>query len=89
MWVPKSRPSEPGTDQSYRSGGADGVLSLPAAWTHEEKFPLEIGIPGFRDSTVLVSGRTGGIGQRSQYQFQGVARAPPVIQVGHRGQNMG
>ena len=28
-------------------------------------------------------------GQRSQYQFQGAARAPPVTQVGHRGQIMG
>ena len=35
------------------------MLSLPVAWTHEEGLPLEIGIPGFRDSTVPVSGRTG------------------------------
>ena len=29
------------------------------------------------------------IGQRSQYQFQGAARAPPITQVGQRGQTMG
>ena len=34
------------------------MLSLPAARTHEEGLPPEIGIPGFRDSTVPVSGRT-------------------------------
>ena len=42
-----------------RSGGADGVLSLPASWTHEEGLPQKTGIPGFRDSAVPVSGRTG------------------------------
>ena len=36
----------------------DGVLPLPAARTYEEGLPLEIGIPGFRDSAVPVSGRT-------------------------------
>ena len=35
------------------------MLPLPAAWTHEEGLPLEIGIPGFWDSTVPVSGRIG------------------------------
>ena len=30
-----------------------------AAWTYEEGLPLEIGIPGFRDSAVPISGRTG------------------------------
>ena len=35
------------------------MLPLPAARTHEEGFPLETGIPGFWDSTILVSGRTG------------------------------
>ena len=35
------------------------MLPLLAAWTHEEGFPPEIGIPGFRDSAVPVSGRTG------------------------------
>ena len=35
------------------------MLSLPAAWTHEEGLPPETGIPGFWDNTVLVSGRTG------------------------------
>ena len=35
------------------------MLSLPAAWTHEEGLPLETRIPGFRYSTVPVSGRTG------------------------------
>ena len=59
MRVPKSRPSGPGTDESCQSGWADGVLPLPAAWTYKEGLPLETGIPGFWDSTVLVSGRTG------------------------------
>ena len=58
MRVPESRPSGPGTDESYRSGGADGVLPLSAAWTHEEGLPPETRILGFRDSAVLVSGRT-------------------------------
>ena len=49
----------PGIDESCRSGGADGVLPLPEAWTHEEGLPPETGIPGFRDSTVLIGGRTG------------------------------
>ena len=35
------------------------MLSLPAAWTHKEGFPLETGIPGFWDSTVSVSSGTG------------------------------
>ena len=35
------------------------MLPLPAAWTYQEGLPLETGIPGFRDSVVPVSGRTG------------------------------
>ena len=35
------------------------MLLLPAAWTYEEGFPPEIGIPGFWTSSVPVSGRTG------------------------------
>ena len=35
------------------------MLPLLAAWTHEEGLPLETGIPGFWDSIVPVSGRTG------------------------------
>ena len=35
------------------------MLTLLAAWTHEEGLPLETGIPGFWDSTYLVSSRTG------------------------------
>ena len=35
------------------------MLPLSAAWTHEEGLPLETGIPGFRDSIVPISGRTG------------------------------
>ena len=35
------------------------MLSLPASWTHEEGLPPETRIPGFWDSTVPVSGRTG------------------------------
>ena len=43
----ESRPPGPGTDESYRSGGADGMLPLSAAWTHEEGLPPETRIPGF------------------------------------------
>ena len=35
------------------------MLPLSAAWTHEEGLPPETGIPGFWDSIVLVSNRTG------------------------------
>ena len=59
MRVPESRPSGLGTDESCQSGRADGMLPLSAAWTHEEGLPLETGIPGFWDSTVPVSSRTG------------------------------
>ena len=59
MRVPESRPSGPGIDESYRSGGTDGVLPLLATWTHETGLPSETGIPGFWDSTVLVSIRIG------------------------------
>ena len=59
MRVPKSRPSGPGTDESFQSGGAYGMLSLLATRTHEEGLPPKTGIPGFWDSTVLVSSRTG------------------------------
>ena len=59
MRVLESRPPGPGTDESCRSGGTDGVLPLSAAWTHETGLPPETGILGFRDSTVPVSSRTG------------------------------
>ena len=35
------------------------MLPLSAAWTYETRLPPEIGIPGFWDSTVPVSSRTG------------------------------
>ena len=35
------------------------MLPLSASWTHETGLPLETGIPGFWDSTVPVSSRTG------------------------------
>ena len=35
------------------------MLPLSAAWTHEMRLPPETGIPGFWDSTVPVSSRTG------------------------------
>ena len=57
--VPESRSSGPGTNQGCQPGWADGVLPLPAAQTYEEGFPSETGIPGFRDSTVPISDRTG------------------------------
>ena len=41
------------------AGWVDGVLSFPAAWTHEEGLFLEIGIPRFLDSVVPVRSRTG------------------------------
>ena len=47
MRVSESRPSGPGTDESYRSGRANGVIPLSAAWTHEEGLPQETGISGF------------------------------------------
>ena len=59
MRVPESRPSGPGTDESCRSGGTDGVLPLSAAWTHETRLPPETWIPRFWDSTVLVSSKIG------------------------------
>ena len=59
MRVPGLRPSGPRTDQGCRSGWANGVLSLPIAWTHEEGLPPETRIPGFWDSAVQVSSRTG------------------------------
>ena len=52
------RPSGPGMDQSFQSGWADGVLSLPAAQTYQEGLPLETRIPRLRDGAVPVSGRT-------------------------------
>ena len=58
MRVPESRPSGPGTDESCRSGWADGVLPLPVARTYEEGLPPETGIPGFWDITVPLSSRT-------------------------------
>ena len=47
MRASESRPSGPGTDESYRSGWADGVLPLLAARTHEEGLPLGQGSPSF------------------------------------------
>ena len=35
------------------------MLPLSAAWTHEEGLPPETGIPGFWDTTVLVSSSAG------------------------------
>ena len=35
------------------------MLPLSVAWTHETGLPPEIGIPGFWDITVPVSGRPG------------------------------
>ena len=59
MRVPKLRSSRLGTDESCRSGGTDGVLPLSATWTHKTGLPPETGIPGFWDSTIPVSSRTG------------------------------
>ena len=98
MRVPESRPSRPGTDESCRSGGTEGVLPLSTAWTHETGLPPETRIPGFSDITVPVSSRTGedtvhsstaGTGQRGQSQFQGATWAPHISQAGSRGQSMG
>ena len=47
------------------------MLPLPAARTYEEGLPPETGIPGFQDSTVPVSGRTGeGIVHSSTAQYR-------------------
>ena len=60
------------------------MLPLSAAWTHEEGLPPETGIPGFWDSTVAGQERIQyvpplhGTGQRSQSQFQGATREPPI-----------
>ena len=94
MRVSRPRPSGPGIDQSCRSGWADGVLSLPTAWTYGEGLPPKTGIPGFRDSVVPVSGRTGKdtiYSSTAWYrpESQGAARAPPVTQAGQRGQVRG
>ena len=94
MRVPESRPSGPGIDESCQSGLADGVLPLPTAWTHEEGLPSETGIPGFRDSTVPVGGKTGEdtihfstTRYRSEepVSVQGATWTPPISQVGLRG----
>ena len=55
----KQRASSSRGFQGFRSGWADGVLSLPAAWTFEEGLLPETGIPRFRDNIVPFSGRTG------------------------------
>ena len=55
----KAAPSGPGTDQSFQSGWADGVLPFSAAQTYEEVFTLETGILDFWDSAVPISGGTG------------------------------
>ena len=74
------------------------MLPLPTAWTYKEGLPPETGILGFWDSAVSIKGRIGedtvysstpSTGQRSQYQFQGVIRAPLVTQAGQKGQTMG
>ena len=72
------------------------MLPFPAARTYEEGLTLEIGIPGFWDITVPVSGGTGEdtiYSSTAQYRpeelVQGAARAPPVTQAGQRGQAMG
>ena len=73
----------------------DSSPTLTATWTYEEGLPPETGIPGFWDSTVPVSGRTGedtvvppppSKGQGNQYQFQGATPAPSTSQMGQIGQ---
>ena len=60
--------------------------------------PPEAGIPGFWNSIVPVSNRTGEdtirsstarYSQRGHPQFQGATRAPHISQAGPRGQSMG
>ena len=52
MRVPESRPSGPGIDESFRSGGVDGVLPFSATWTHEEGLPLETDNPDRPEAVV-------------------------------------
>ena len=74
------------------------MLPLSAAWTHEEGLPPETGIQGFGTAqSQSIAGQERihyispqhCIGQRSQSQFQGATRAPPISQAGPRGQSMG
>ena len=90
--------SGPGTDESCQSGGADGVLPLSAAWTHEEGLPPETGIPGFWDGTVPVSSRTGDdtvCSSTARYRPEGPVSVSgsytgtPHFTAGPRGQSMG
>ena len=74
------------------------MLPLSATWTYEEGLPPETGIPGFGTAqSQSVAGQERiqyvppqhGTGQRSQSQFQGATRAPPISQAGPRGHCMG
>ena len=76
----------------------DGVLPLSAAWTHETGLPPETGIPGFWDSIVPVSSRTGEDTIRSStaryrpeepVSVSGSYLAPHISQAGPRGQSVG
>ena len=74
------------------------MLPLPAAWTHDTGLPLKTGIPGFWDSTVPVSSRTGEDTIRSStaryrperpVSVQGATQVPHISQAGPRGHSMG
>ena len=47
MRVSESRPFGPGTDESCRSGGADGMLPLLAAGHMRRDYPQRQGSQGF------------------------------------------
>ena len=74
------------------------MLSLPTTWTHDEGLPSETGIPGFRDSIVLVSGRTREdtiYSSTDRYRLEepvsvsGSCTGTSNTQAGKRGQTMG
>ena len=74
------------------------MLPLSVAWTHEEGLPQRQGSQGFGTAqSQSVAGQERiqyvppqhGTGQRSQSQFQGATRAPPISQAGLRGHSMG
>ena len=74
------------------------MLFMLTTWACEMGLPLETGIPGFWDSTVPVSCRTGrkqfipphpSMGQRNWFQSQGAIQAPSAAQMGQKGQSVG
>ena len=87
MRVLESRPSGPGTDESCRSSGTDGVLPGQQPGHMRRDCPQRQGSQGFgiaQSQSVVGQGRIQyvppqhGTDQRSQSQFQGATRAPHI-----------